>query len=224
MPGSNRARFCKVCAPPKQGGGSNPRRRIQCAHCGRTALVKPTARFCSHGCYTAATFPNRPAIAKKRRAKLRRALVLLGNRSAAEARLAAAAVGSAGTKPWIAGRCGSCGDNFVGQAVGLSFCSRDCMRREIRRRRRAALRGAIVEMFDPVEIFERDGWRCKLCGKAVARAKAVPHPKAPVLDHILPLTHGGQHSRANTQCAHFLCNSIKSERVYGSGEQLRLIG
>jgi 5-methylcytosine-specific restriction endonuclease McrA len=37
--------------------------------------------------------------------------------------------------------------------------------------------------------------------------KAVPHPKAPTIDHIIPLAHGGDDTRANVQLAHFLCNA-----------------
>ncbi len=49
-------------------------------------------------------------------------------------------------------------------------------------------------------------------------------PLAPVIDHIVPLDAGGLHEPANVQCAHFLCNSKKGARVYGAGEQLRLVG
>lgn len=38
--------------------------------------------------------------------------------------------------------------------------------------------------------------------------KAVPHPKAPTIDHIIPLAVGGDDTRANVQLAHFLCNSL----------------
>jgi 5-methylcytosine-specific restriction endonuclease McrA len=47
----------------------------------------------------------------------------------------------------------------------------------------------------------------------VKRDKVVPHPKAPVLDHILPLAQGGTHEPTNVQCAHFMCNSIKRDTV-----------
>jgi len=43
-----------------------------------------------------------------------------------------------------------------------------------------------------------------------------------VLDHIIPIAAGGEHTPANLQLAHFLCNSIK--RHLGGGEQLMLFG
>jgi 5-methylcytosine-specific restriction endonuclease McrA len=50
----------------------------------------------------------------------------------------------------------------------------------------------------------------------------VPHPKAASLDHIVPVSLGGDHSEANLQLAHFSCNSKKRNKVNGNGEQLRL--
>jgi len=80
--------------------------------------------------------------------------------------------------------------------------------------------GAIVSEV----VFERDGWRCQLCGRKVKPDKASPHPMAPVVDHILPLSKGGTHEYRNVQTAHHLCNNRKGNRVLGLGEQLRLIG
>jgi 5-methylcytosine-specific restriction endonuclease McrA len=92
-----------------------------------------------------------------------------------------------------------------------------------RSRRRARERAAIVERFTPLQVFERDGWRCQLCCRPVDRAAAVPDPDAPTLDHVIPLSAGGEHTRANTQCAHFLCNARKGAGVLRP-EQLRLLG
>jgi 5-methylcytosine-specific restriction endonuclease McrA len=53
-------------------------------------------------------------------------------------------------------------------------------------------------------------------------AKSVPHPKAPTIDHIIPLSAGGDDTKANVRLAHFLCNSRRGNR--GDVEQLKLIG
>lgn len=71
-------------------------------------------------------------------------------------------------------------------------------------------------------IFERDGWRCQLCRLKVDRRRVVPHPKAPTLDHIIPLAKGGTHEPANVQLACFRCNCLKGDRA--ASDQLRLIG
>jgi 5-methylcytosine-specific restriction endonuclease McrA len=43
------------------------------------------------------------------------------------------------------------------------------------------------------------------------------------LDHVIPLSLGGDHSMANTQAAHLDCNTRKQAGSLGP-EQLRLIG
>jgi 5-methylcytosine-specific restriction endonuclease McrA len=97
-------------------------------------------------------------------------------------------------------------------------------RRRGKRMRRARKAGATAERISPTDIYERDGWTCQLCGRPVARAKAVPHPQAPTLDHIVPLSKGGDHTTSNVQCAHFRCNSLKGDRTAPTGDQLRLLG
>ena len=87
--------------------------------------------------------------------------------------------------------------------------------------RRAIERGAKAERFDPFEIFERDGWRCHLCGcKTPKRLRGSYEPNAPELDHVVPLAAGGDHSRRNTACACRRCNGAKADKPLG---QLRLV-
>ena len=108
------------------------------------------------------------------------------------------------------------------QAAGLPAAPWTEARKAADQRRRAAKRGAMAEKFTPLEIFERDGWRCGICGRKVNRDLAYPHPKSASLDHVEPLSRGGEHSRANTRLAHLDCNMQRSNR--GGGEQLLLIG
>jgi 5-methylcytosine-specific restriction endonuclease McrA len=71
-------------------------------------------------------------------------------------------------------------------------------------------------MVEPVyryKIFEQDEWTCQLCGLPVDREAEVPSPLAPTIDHIIPLAKGGTHEPSNAQCAHFICNSTKCDRV-----------
>lgn len=80
-------------------------------------------------------------------------------------------------------------------------------------RRRALKLGATVEKFEPIEVFERDGWLCGICGSFVDATLIWPHPQSPSLDHVIPLSRGGPHSRANTQLAHLSCNVKKGART-----------
>lgn len=87
------------------------------------------------------------------------------------------------------------------------FCSIRCQNTNARERRKMRLRGVRVERVIRARVYDRDDWRCGICGQLVPRDVVVPHPLAPTLDHIQPVAHGGAHSYANVRLAHFLCNS-----------------
>jgi hypothetical protein len=119
------------------------------------------------------------------------------------------------TRVFIAGVCPCCRESFVAFAwTGSRYCSPECriqLERQSRRNRQVA-----AEKSEPIyrrKVFERDNWTCRLCRKPVQQDALVPHPKAPTVDHILPLALGGSHTYMNVQCAHFICNSKKSANV-----------
>lgn len=119
--------------------------------------------------------------------------------------------------------CAECGEVFTPIKTKGHFrrtCSIKCaaiMARESRQHhhhiRRARMRIAQRETFRRREIFERDFYFCMLCGKKTDPTKTVPHFNAPTIDHIIPIAKGGWHTRQNCQTAHFICNSLKSDRV-----------
>jgi 5-methylcytosine-specific restriction endonuclease McrA len=85
-----------------------------------------------------------------------------------------------------------------------------------------------AEPYTLAEIAARDRYRCGICiaeGRSrqarVVMTQAVPHPKAPTIDHIVPWSISKDDTRANVQLAHFICNSRK--HVHGS-QQLALFG
>lgn len=80
-------------------------------------------------------------------------------------------------------------------------------------KRRAAKYGVGFEKFDHAEIFERDNWTCGLCSERVDPELSWPDPMSASLDHVTPISLGGPHSRANTQCSHLGCNVAKGNRV-----------
>lgn len=100
-----------------------------------------------------------------------------------------------------------------GASKRRKFASRADRDRHYSFLRRAAVTGRQAEQFAAVEIFERDGWRCRICGEGVDRALSWPDPGSASLDHIVPIAKGGQHTRANVQCAHLGCNSAKGART-----------
>jgi len=84
--------------------------------------------------------------------------------------------------------------------------------RDIKARRRALKAGATVEKVNRALVYERDSGRCHLCGRKV-------NPKKWHLDHIIPLSKGGEHSYRNVAVACPKCNMSKGAKVRG---QLRL--
>lgn len=88
--------------------------------------------------------------------------------------------------------------------------------------RRARMQGVGYERFSPKEIFVRDRWLCGICNTRIDPATRWPDPKSATLDHIIPLSEDGPHSRANVRAAHLGCNCSRAHR--GGNEQLALIG
>jgi 5-methylcytosine-specific restriction endonuclease McrA len=128
--------------------------------------------------------------------------------------------------------CNRCGVMYRPTSSGgmPSACCSDKCRNESERaikrasgsRRRALLRGVTVERVDPFVVFDRDKWRCQLCGVKTPKAtRGSYEDDAPELDHIITLSEGGAHSYLNTQCACRKCNGEKSGASRG---QLLLIG
>ncbi|MDG3012389.1 HNH endonuclease [Rhodococcus sp. D2-41] len=84
------------------------------------------------------------------------------------------------------------------------------------------MRGGATEVIERFEIGERDGWKCGICQGRINHSLRHPDPKSASLDHIVPISVGGTHTRENVQIAHLVCNVRKGNR--GAGEQLALIG
>jgi 5-methylcytosine-specific restriction endonuclease McrA len=111
--------------------------------------------------------------------------------------------------------CAGCGKAYLAHpnAPFSRFCTK----------RYALMRGARrAERVDRKTIFLRDGWVCQLCRKKVNPKLPSTHRFGATLDHIIPVSRGGEHTPANLQLAHLACNSRKKDR--SAGEQLRLIG
>ena len=105
-----------------------------------------------------------------------------------------------------------------------AFCSQRCRKRadrktpyaQARRRadrkaRRAQAAGAqVVVLFDPHEVFARDGWRCRSCGVPTPAALCGQQvDNAPSLDHEVALCDGGHHAPYNARLLCCRCNGVK---------------
>jgi 5-methylcytosine-specific restriction endonuclease McrA len=79
------------------------------------------------------------------------------------------------------------------------------------RKYRTKKREAWVEDVYDELVYARCGWVCMLCGERVDPKITGEMGKS--LDHIIPISRGGEHSYANTQLAHLVCNKRKNDRL-----------
>lgn len=92
-------------------------------------------------------------------------------------------------------------------------------------KQRAKRYGVAYERFPKSLVYQRDNYICQLCSEPVLRtvqyrkSDGKIHMKSPTIDHIIPMSKGGDHTPHNCQTACFGCNSKKGNRMVN---QLRL--
>lgn len=99
------------------------------------------------------------------------------------------------------------------------FCSDKCLGKFTRRgnprksKERADHFGVLYEYINVFRVFDRDGWRCQICGKKTPKKnRGTCYSNAPELDHRVPMSKGGGHIYENVQCACRKCNGLKSNK------------
>lgn len=98
-------------------------------------------------------------------------------------------------------------------------CSRRLENKNRENRRRVKLRKAWKDSDISLEaLYKRDAGRCWLCGgvcdwkdREKTSAAIVCGDSYPSIDHVIPLSKGGEHSWENVRLAHRICNSIKAD-------------
>lgn len=125
--------------------------------------------------------------------------------------------------------CKKCGKEFYRPKRVVDsciFCSRECAgngeigkaktiyrKRATNARNRAKAYGVEFENIDVTSVFERDFWRCQICGKKTPeKNRGTKKANAPELDHRTPLSIGGSHTYDNVQCSCRKCNNKKSNK------------
>lgn len=126
---------------------------------------------------------------------------------------------------WLrqASGCDDCGEPYFRPGVSSGLCE-DCAqarRQEHFRRKNRRRRGLTPGGYTLTEIGDRDGWRCHLCQKKVNRSLSGMDDDGPTIDHLNPVSAGGDDSRQNVALAHRSCNVKRSNT---GPAQLRLIG
>lgn len=65
------------------------------------------------------------------------------------------------------------------------------------------------------ETIRRSGAGCGICGEPIDYGLPHMDPMQFVVDHIVPLAHGGRDDVSNKQAAHRTCNRTKGARLDG---------
>lgn len=129
-------------------------------------------------------------------------------------------------------KCQECGsDSYFRQRYCSSKCRSKAQRRTETykstrrvesRKRRARKRNAYTETVHLEVIAQRDKYKCHICHKHVNMNLDYTDKYSPTMDHLIPLSFGGDHTYANIRLAHRTCNSRKGNRAIN--EQLLLFG
>ena len=133
-------------------------------------------------------------------------------------------------------RCKECGIEFVTECgfPRSVFCSDICaniyMRKQEHKtarhqaftaeckRKRDRIVGSSKETVEYEKVYERDKGVCQICGLPVSADKFIDESWGGSIDHVIPLSMGGEHTIDNCQLAHRICNSLKCK----DGEAYRI--
>ena len=121
--------------------------------------------------------------------------------------------------------CVHCGSEMIVRRNGglhkkvCDACSAEKIRlarRVSKLRRKASHRAADSDSINPIRVFERDRWRCHICGVlTLQKLRGTYHDRAPELEHIVSLADGGSHTWGNVACSCRKCNQAKGSASFG---------
>lgn len=239
LPSKAKRKFCSsVCASryheninPRRcrPSGSRKPRPVICGHCKETVMrhvrgSRDAGKYCSRDCSFA-------ALAHMRRE--REALLRIGRNARRHTReagraqrvdeIAKAKADAIAVK--LIRACLDCGSTFQ-QRTHMGTPEKRCQRCESivlkaarkteKLSRKAKRRGAVSESINPIKVFERDKWKCHLCGVKTLKSKRGTYDdRAPELEHIVALADGGSHTWGNVACSCRKCNGTKGARSLG---------
>lgn len=117
--------------------------------------------------------------------------------------------------------CKYCGlQKQVDKRANKMFCSVRCQAKWNKANRDARMKAnAGYEPFSPNVVFMRDDYTCRFCGVAVVVADGSNDQDEATVDHIVPLSKGGQHNLGNVQTLCRWCNTMKSDRIENEPSQ-----
>lgn len=119
--------------------------------------------------------------------------------------------------PFVQRKCGGRPEARCQQCRIIAATALRAKFRRIQKARDRALRkSGMADAIDPIKVFERDGWRCHICGVKTKKAlRGTYEPLAPEIEHIVSLAEGGSHTWGNVACSCRRCNSAKGSASFG---------
>ena len=109
------------------------------------------------------------------------------------------------------------GDEWITKGSRCNECRKTARRAQHKRtlaRRELLKRGHPIRTIETIideDVFCSQLWMCRICGERVDHRVKAPNHLAAEMDHVVPLSKGGMHTRDNVQCTHRICNNAKSD-------------
>ena len=226
-----------VTRPRRKRRAAMPKVNIVCQHCGKvvTRKLKPSRKDAGKYCSRECAFQVAGVLKVERKAlrDIARNIRKLNKINATKLRnnlKRQAYIDSA--KQCICKSCGISFEKFSHLGGPKKYCEvckekisvekERKYRRVFKSKRRAKIRNTKTENIDPFDIFDSFGWKCYLCGTSTPKARRGTYKEnAPELDHIIPLSKGGTHTKDNLACCCRACNHKKSDSMPRVVEKLR---
>ena len=231
FPSYRAAGFCSVACrrapafigPRNKKKSRPPLREVSCCGCGITTMRRmrgdESGRYCSRACDTGSmtrVAAEKAALLRIQRAWAWRPSAVVMAEVQALRRIRRNKERQIRTERG----CGTCGVPVAGLLNWPRTCApcKDMAERRARRIARAArdkrIRSRPRDRIDPFAVFERDGWRCYMCGIATPQVlRGTCEPSAPELEHKVALANGGTHTWDNVACSCRACNGAKGARL-----------
>lgn len=108
--------------------------------------------------------------------------------------------------------CNSCSEKYERRHEHNTARHKEYIKKQ-KKQRETQLAQSFIEVVDYSDIFQRDNGICQICGMPVHPTKGIDNNWDGTIDHIVPLSIGGEHSVDNCQLAHRICNSLKCQET-----------
>ncbi len=225
---------CSEHAKRERWRAQNSKRNLgpfNCEHCYQPFYAKKRseAKFCSRQC----AFDRLGIVAEERDAlrRIQQKNKRIAVRTRSKVKTESSALRRIASAWRLAkGICHVCGEPYARLRAWQRTCSRVCDAEHARRqvelvrkhrkiskaKRRAISKGVEADSIDPIKVFERDKWRCHICGKKTRKElRGSTHADAPELEHVVSLAEGGAHTWGNVSCSCRACNCKKGAASFG---------